>query len=172
LDRASPVNQVSNAAEQAQCVANTMTGRKPATRQRLGAKLRDALDAMVWDGLPFNEAARKANLSVRAMRLALERPHVAAYLRTQRQVFRASLSTEATFRMRELSRQDENKAAAFSATSKLMSEADQEVNSSTQRHAPGLVVQIINTPAASHDVSVRTQVIDVAAEPLDTPRDD
>lgn len=141
--------------------------RKTPTRQRLGAKLKAALDSMVWDGLPYADAARKANLTTYAMRCALDRSHVQAYLRSQRQVFRASLVDEATFRMRALSRQDENKAAAFSATSKLMSESDQEHSAGAQRHAPGLVVQIINSPGSTSVSTAnpqQAQVVDIAAE--------
>jgi hypothetical protein len=140
---------------------------KPPIRQRLSAKLQQALDAMVWEGLSFAEAARSANMNAASMRKALERNHVQAYLRQQRQVFRASLVDEATFRMRALSRQDENKAAAFSATSKLMSESDQEHSSSNQRHAPGLVVQIINSHALPSNTVIehkQAQVIDITGD--------
>lgn len=136
---------------------------KTPLRQRLGAKLKAALDSMVWDGLPYAEAARKANLTTYAMRCALDRSHVQAYLRSQRQVFRASLTDRATFRMVELSEQDDNRAAAFSATSKLMNEHDQQVSSGNQRHAPGLVVQIINSVPLAHELAqpaLDVQVID------------
>jgi hypothetical protein len=149
--------------------------RKIPPSRRLSTKLKAALDAMVWEGLLYADAARKVNLSTFAMRCALDKQHVQAYLRQQRQVFRASLVDEAIHRVRAISQQDENKAAAFNAASRLMSESDQEHSLSTQRQAPGLVVQIINSHMLPSNPSVEpvtTQVIDVAAEPIDTPRDE
>jgi hypothetical protein len=78
-----------------------------------------ALDLMIRgdaNGAPldYDEAARNVNLTVRAMRKALEKPHVRAYLRTQRDVFRASISARVIFRLDELARQNENRAAAVS----------------------------------------------------------
>lgn len=128
----------------------TPSDRKPPARQRLSAKLTAALDAMVWDGMSFVQAARVANMNAAAMRNALERNHVQAYLRQQRQVFRECLSTRGLTRLVELSEQNDNLTAAVSATRTLLNEADQEHSSGTQRHAPGLVVQIINTPSVSH----------------------
>lgn len=121
----------------------TDSDRKPPARQRLSAKLTAALDAMVWDGLTFANAARTVNMNAFAMRKALERSHVQAYLRQQRQVFRESLSTRGLTRLVELSEQNDNLTAAVSATRTLMSESDQEHSAGAQRHAPGLVVQII-----------------------------
>lgn len=121
---------------------STATGPAKPQRLQVRRKLQAALDAMVWQGLPFNEAAKAAGLPVPSMRKALGRPHVIAYLRNERQVFRASLVDEATFRMRQLSKQDDNRAAAVTATAKLMNEADEQVSAAAQRHAPGLVVII------------------------------
>lgn len=80
---------------------------------------------------------------------ALQRPHVLAFVRSQRDVLRTSLSGAAIFRMRELSMQDDNRAAAVTATAKLMSEDDQQVAAGSRQSIPGLVV-IIETgqPAA------------------------
>lgn len=143
----------------------TISSPKPPARQRLSAKLTAALDAMVWNGLTFAHAARNANMTAFAMRKALEKPHVQAYLRAQRQVFRASLTDHATFRMLELSDQNDNLTAAVAATRTLLNESDQEHSAGPQRHAPGLVVQIINTAPTQHARDTDVQVIDVVAEP-------
>lgn len=67
---------------------------KPDPRKRIRGRLKAALDMMVWEGVPWNEAAPKANFGVPAMRKALERAHVLAYLREQKQVFRTSASSQ------------------------------------------------------------------------------
>lgn len=119
-------------------------------RMQVKRKLKLACDAMVWQGLPFDQAAKSVNYPIQSMRSALERAHVAAYIRHQRQVFRASLVDEATFRMRALSQQDDNRAAAVTATARLMSEVDEQVNRSTERSSPGVVI-IIQTPDTKPD---------------------
>jgi hypothetical protein len=135
----------------------TPSDRKPPARQRLSAKLTAALDAMVWDGLTMVQAARKVNLSAVAMRQALSKSHVIGYLNREKQVFRATLSTGALTRMAELSQQNDNLTAAVAATRTLLNESDQEHSPGQRQALPGLVVQIINSPAASHALpSVRT----------------
>lgn len=119
---------------------------------RVVGKLKTALDLMVWgdkDGIPldYDVAARTANLTVRSMRRALERPHVRAYLRGQRDVFRASISSRVIFRLDELSRQNVNMNAAVGASRAILQLEDEEVQ---QRRgsvsSPGLVIQIVSSP--------------------------
>src|SRR5258708_28610283 len=63
-------------------------------RNGVSGKLKTALDDMTWNGTAWEHAARKANLTVRAMRMALKRPHVLRYLRAERGVLLASISPE------------------------------------------------------------------------------
>jgi len=100
---------------------------------------------MALKGMRWQDAAINADYPTPAMWKALQLNHVQAYLRKQREVFRSSLVDRATFRMIELSEQDDNRAAAVTATAKLLNEPDQEHSQGNQRHAPGLVVQIINS---------------------------
>lgn len=123
------------------------------TTKRIGTKVKAALDAMVWDGLTWQDAARKANLSLQSMRMALRAQHVITYLRNERDVLRTSLSTRANFRMVELSEQDGNRAAAVSATKELMYLEDQSHSAGTQRQSPGLTI-IIEGAHHSRDVRV------------------
>lgn len=136
--------------------------RKPTTSppaKRLGAKVKAAIDRMVWDGRPWNEAAQQVGLSLQHMRVALEQQHVQAYLRAQRQVFREGASTRANFRMVELSEQDDNRAAAVSATKVLMGEPDQQVSGAAARAAPGFTILIRTEAHMPH-------VVADAAKPL------
>src|SRR5215472_83385 len=62
--------------------------------KRIGGRLKQALDLMVWgDGerryLPDNEAAAIAGLNVISIRNALHKPHVLAYYKQQREVLRS-----------------------------------------------------------------------------------
>jgi hypothetical protein len=81
----------------------------------VSGRLKAALDDMVWNGTAWDEAARKANLTVRAMRLAMGRPAVLAYLRRERGVRLVSASTKNLSRLEELRDQDANVTGAVQA---------------------------------------------------------
>src|SRR3982074_3583901 len=78
----------------------------------VSGRLKAALDDMTWNGTPWEDAARKANLTVRAMRLAMKRPHVLKYLRAERGVLLASASGQNLHALAKLRDQDENRSAA------------------------------------------------------------
>ena len=81
----------------------------------VSGRLKLALDDMTWNGTAWEEAARKANLTVRAMRLALKRPHVLKYLRAERGVLLATASGQNLKALATLRDQTENRAAAVQA---------------------------------------------------------
>jgi hypothetical protein len=85
------------------------------TRNGVSGRLKAALDDMTWNGTAWEEAARKANLTVRAMRLAMKRPAVLKYLRAERGVLMAQASAATFHRLNELMHQDENRGAAVAA---------------------------------------------------------
>src|SRR3979411_1708413 len=78
----------------------------------VSGRLKAALDDMTWNGTAWEKAALKANLTVRAMRLALKRPAVLKYLRAERGVLMAQSSAKNFHRLAELRDQDENRGAA------------------------------------------------------------
>lgn len=142
---------------------------KPRTdkRRRITGKLKTALDLMIWGdkdstAYTWDDAAVKANFTTRAMRLALERPHVRAYLNAQRQVFREAVGARTISRLAELRDQDDNRNAAVSAARVLeqMGEEAAGGGSPGQRvQAPGFVIMVVNAapvpalPAATIDAS-------------------
>src|SRR4029077_4256935 len=92
------------------------TNRQPEPkRARLSNKLKSALDDMVWNGAPFDEAARAADYSIQSMRKALNRRHVLRYLREQKMVMREAVSSANIHRAREIRDQTENQMAAIKA---------------------------------------------------------
>src|SRR5260370_2351705 len=84
-------------------------------RNGVSGRLKTALDDMTWNGTAWEDAARKANLTVRAMRLALKRPHVLKYLRAERGVLLATASGQNLKALATLRDQTENRAAAVQA---------------------------------------------------------
>jgi hypothetical protein len=81
----------------------------------VSGRLKAALDDMTWNGTAWEEAALKANLTVRAMRLALKRPQVLRYLRAERGVLLASASSQNIHALARLRDQDEHRTAAVQA---------------------------------------------------------
>jgi hypothetical protein len=133
--------------------------------KRVTGKLKIACDLMVYgdENKPiyqWDDAARQADLSVRAMRLALERPHVRAYLKAQQQVFRDSICAGNPRRLQQIRDQDENKAAAVRAI-QVLERIDEEAEArSANRSAPGVTINIMTTP------SLTTEQREIEAKPL------
>jgi hypothetical protein len=92
----------------------------------VSGRLKAALDDMTWNGTPWEEAALKANLTVRAMRLALKRPAVLKYLRAERGVLLASASGQNLHALAKLRDQEDNKAAAVQAARALEGLANEQ----------------------------------------------
>ena len=59
---------------------------------RVTGRLAEAIELMIEEGKPWDDAARAVGMSARSMRKALDKPHVIAFLRTRKQVFRALAS--------------------------------------------------------------------------------
>lgn len=121
----------------------TPSERKAAPVKRLGNKLRAALDAMVWDNLQFADAARKADLSVRAMRMALSKPHVVAYLRAEKEVFRASLSSGNLHTYLDVRDNCPNGMARIQAANALERLEEREQVGGARQSGPGLQIVIV-----------------------------
>jgi hypothetical protein len=107
---------------------------------KIGAQLRAACDFMVYAAMSWDAAAVKAGLKVRGMRKALRRPHVLKYLRDERQVLLAAISTATPLRLAQLRDQDENRNAAVNAARTLEGlDADMPMRGG-QATAPGFVL--------------------------------
>jgi|SRR5215468_3346948 len=113
----------------------------------IGGRLKAALDDMVWNGTKWDEAARKANLTTRSMRMSMQKPHVLRYIRAQRGVVLAQSSAKTFHRLAELRDQDENRNAAVAAARALeamTNEAfgDKPALSISSRGAAGYVIDL------------------------------
>jgi hypothetical protein len=137
--------------------------------KRIGGRLKQALDLMVWgDGerryLPDNEAAAIAGLNVISIRNALHRPHVQAYYRMQCQVLRSRESAANIHRLCEI-RDAENNMPAVNAIKALMyDEIDQTNRPNTP--TPGISIRIVqvSSPPAPIDIKAAPRIVD-AGEP-------
>jgi hypothetical protein len=145
-------------------------------RNGVSGRLKSALDDMIENGTPWDHAAPKANLTVRAMRLALKRPVVLKYLRQERHVLLARMSPQNLHALAKLRDQDENKAAAVQAARTLEGLASEVYGGAgsgmggpragylidlSDEQRPGVVIQIINPPARDPQGPQPGAVIDV-----------
>src|SRR5438270_925927 len=80
---AGPTEQRALAAPVSRQAALANSAGKSEARQVTG-RLRTALEAMVWRGLAYEQAGIAAGLTARHMRRALEKPHVLAFLNSQK----------------------------------------------------------------------------------------
>lgn len=125
-------------------------------RIQISAKLKRALDAIVWQGATYHEAATIAGTTTEAVRSALGRPHVIRYLREQRQVFREAARAQNIHVAVEIRDQKENQTARVQAM-KFIEELGSAGGSSEGQRAvaPGVVVQVtVNQASRAVDETV------------------
>jgi hypothetical protein len=133
--------------------------------KRIGGRLKQALDLMVWgDGerryFPDNEAAAIAGLNVFSIRNALHRPHVQAYYRTQCQVLRARESPANIHRLCEI-RDAADNMPAVNAIKTLEGLDEDLMRRNTDTPTPGIVLRIVNVapPPVPIDITPRPSPI-------------
>jgi hypothetical protein len=124
---------------------------------------------MIWgDGirryLPDNEAAAIAGLHVLTIRSALQRPHVLAYYKQQREVLRARESPANIHRLCEI-RDAADNMPAVNAIRALEQIGDEQINRPNVP-TPGISIRIVNvaSPPPPMDIKAGPRIID-AGEP-------
>jgi hypothetical protein len=124
-------------------------------------KLRQACLAMVWDGLPWDQAARKANLSLVSMRKALERAHVLAFLRQQKHVLRESVSCGNIHAFVDVRDNSGNPMARVQAGKALEQLSDvEQARGGAQQAMPGLVIRIVTETPIKTTLNANGDLID------------
>jgi hypothetical protein len=122
---------------------------KPVKTRPITRKAKDAIDAMVWLGLPRDEAAKKAGLSDHGLYKALRSPPVKAYYLSECEMLRTSGRARRIHRLEAMLEQSDNKAAVINAALALEGMGnDQASVSAQQKQSPGVVIQIVNAPAS------------------------
>jgi hypothetical protein len=150
-----------------------MTDNLPARRDgrsvpKMTPQVRAACDLMIYEALPWEQAAVKAGVPARSMRRALHRPYVLKYLRDERQVLLAAISTATPLRLAQLRDQDENRNAAVNAARTLEGLDIDTPHRGGQASAPGFVI-VLNPSAPAVTPGDAAIVIDAArreASPL------
>ena len=121
---------------------------------QLTPRVRRAIELMIWEAKPCNEAAAEVGLTTRAMHLALQKPKVLAYLKAQQQVLRSSEGPASIHRIRTIRDAAENKPALDAALYFLQDDEQQQRQSGVSA-SPGVTIRIvtINQVAANSDAT-------------------
>jgi hypothetical protein len=148
---------------------------RPTTRSEragLTKKTQRAVDAMVWDGLPFDEAAKVAGMHVAAMRKALGKPRVMAYLKQQRQVLLGSEGPRNIHRARQIRDAADNMPAVNAI--KLLEELGDERSQrgSGANTSPGMTIRVVtivqqqpvSVPSTTPQYDIDGQAVDIASQ--------
>ena len=127
---------------------------------RITKRVKDAIHAMVVDKQRWDDAARSVGLTARHMRLALEKPHVIAYLRKQLDVSRGARQVANFHRLCEIA-DAENNMPAVQAIRALEQISDEQTNTK-QTTSPGVTIRIVNVAAtpAQHEQTTITAKAD------------
>jgi hypothetical protein len=134
---------------------NSKLARNKTPKPRITKRVKDAIDAIVERGIAYNEAAAETGLTTRAMRLALERPHVLSYLKQQLKVLRDARGPRNFHRLCAIADAADNLPAVHAIRAlELLSEEATARRSDTP--TPGVVLNIL----AAAPPRIETKVID------------
>jgi hypothetical protein len=109
---------------------------------KVSGRLKRALDAMVWQRLPRDQAAVQAGMTDHSLREALRKPHVMAYYRGQCEVLRTSAIAENLHALMDVRDQRDNHAARVRAVQVLTQAPDSDAQSAGKPQRAGLVIVI------------------------------
>lgn len=136
-------------------MTNTAVARPPPKREiradKMTPKLRQVIDAMVWEGVDFQQAGQIANMNAFAIRRALTRPHVLAYMREQKQMLLASDSPRNIHRLREIREAAPNMPAVQAIRDLEAMQGTQAMASASAgiaQSSPGITIVVM--PATAH----------------------
>lgn len=142
----------------AQPTRHQLAARDRSAPRKVTGRLKRALDAMVWENKTDSEAAVTVKMNVLSIRNALQRPHVKGYYLAQREVLRARESARNIHTLIDVRDQKTNQMARVQAVKTLEQLDDQPVMGGARQALPGLVIQIINSPAhMSHERQIEAK---------------
>lgn len=121
-------------------------------------RIKAALEAMVFEGLKRDKAAKKAGLTDHAVRTALTKPHVLAYLNECQEVLRTGLRPRALHKMGQLldakAERIQFEAAKYldgmDRPTHAVGAINVQVNNHTHVELPGYVIDISDAQAQAN----------------------
>ena len=137
------------------------------SQAKVAGKLATALIAMIETPTTFVEACQSAGILPASVRSALEKPHVKAWIRQQRQM---RLERALLGNISELERIREGDGAAAVSAIKLLEEMagdKAQAASTVAASTPGVTINIVNGLASLPGQTIEGQSVHIEAQPLD-----
>jgi len=135
-------------------------------QERINARNKTAIDAMVWDGLNRRDAATLAGITDHSLYVALTKPHVRGYYLSQLEVLRTSERARNIHVLAAVRDQETNQMARVAAVKTLEQIEDITTTSQAAQRHPGVVIMIGGADPAKSDPQ------HVVIEGHATPHDD
>ena len=124
---------------------NSALARKKPQPTRITTRVKRAVEHIVETGAAYNEAAAHVGMSTYRLRLALDKPHVIAFMRSRLHVSRELRSPKNFHRLCEIA-DAENNMPAVNAIKALEQLSDEQTNTK-QTTSPGVTIRIVNIAA-------------------------
>ena len=112
--------------------------------KRITPKLQRAVAAMVWKGLPRDEAAVHAGMTPDGLYQAMRKPHVKAYLLAEMEVLRTSAIPRNFHLLETIAETADNDMAKVAAIRQMGRRDDMsDIRGNIGAQSPGLTIQIV-----------------------------
>lgn len=134
-------------------------------RRSITGRMKIALDSMVFEGIAWDKAGPQAGLTVRTMRLAIERPHVIRYLRQQRDVFRASVCAGNISALAKLRADSGNAMAQLGAIKVLEQMGDDAQPGAAPKQAAGMVIVVVRQATDAVEINAPAGIKTIEHDP-------
>jgi hypothetical protein len=117
---------------------------------KVTGRLKQAIDAMIWQGLTRQEAAEHAKLKEHSLYVAFRKPHVRAYYLAELGALRTSARAKNFHHLEKIAAESANDMARVSAVKAMEAlEDDVSTRSQHQLQSPGLTIVINSAPIAA-----------------------
>jgi hypothetical protein len=116
---------------------------KPKRAWKVPAKQQVALKAIIWEGQELDEAAATAGLTTHALRCALAKPQVIAWMKAEREVLRAYVSAQNIHHAREMRNKSGNAMAKLGAMRFIEGIDEQHARGSGPSASPGVTIRVV-----------------------------
>ena len=140
---------------------NSRLARNKTPPLRITKRVKRAIELIVHEAMPFDQAAREVDFSLRALRLAMNKPHVMQFYKQECEVFRDCRRARNYQRLAEIA-DDQNNMPAVNAIKTMMG-VELEQTNNKQTTSPGVTIRIVNVAAtpSQHEQTNNQTNIDV-----------
>jgi hypothetical protein len=141
---------------------NSHLARNKTPKPRITPRVKAAIEIMINTGADYQAAAAQVGMSTYGLRLALEKPHIAAHYRAQCQVLRDASRARNIHRLFQI-RDAADNLPAVNAVKALMGLDDEPLRTANAADARGVTIRILNVvpaPSTTPNDPAFKQIID------------